>query len=71
MVRKLRTGKEPVLLFFKRPVPTYKKSHTTVALLIGESFPTLGSAASQHLAAIGGCHSLAETMFHLAMPFFG
>ena len=38
-------------------------------LLIGKAFSSLRSSASQHLAAVGSCHSFTETMFHFTMPF--
>ena len=40
-------------------------------LLVGQTSAALSSSASQHLAAVGGSHSLTETVLHLAMTLLG
>ena len=47
-----------------------KKGHTRWPLLVAQTRSAFCSSASQYLAAVGSCHSLAETMFHLAMTLF-
>ena len=38
---------------------------------MGQASAALSSSASQHLAAVGGSHSFAETVLHLAMTLLG
>ena len=40
-------------------------------LLVGQTSAALSSSASQHLAAVGGSHSLTETVLHLSVTFLG
>ena len=51
--------------------PLQKKATQRWPFSIGEPISTLRPSAGQHLTAIGGRHSLTETMFHLTMPFLG
>ena len=40
-------------------------------ILVGELLSALRSAAGENLAAVSVSHSLAETVFHLAMALLG
>ena len=40
-------------------------------LLVGQTSAALSSSASQNLTAVGGSHSLTETVLHLAMTLLG
>ena len=55
--------------------PNNKKSHSgnavVASFLVSQASAALSSSASQHLAAVGGSHSLAETVLHLAMTLLG
>ena len=56
--------------------PPNKKSHAGnrrcgLFFLVSQASAALSSSASQHLAAVGGSHSLAETVLHLAMTLLG
>lgn len=46
-----------------------KKATRWWPFLIGETLSSFGSSASEHLAAIGNCHSLAEPVFLFTVPF--
>lgn len=46
-----------------------KKATRWWPFLIGETLSSFGSSASEHLAAIGSCHSLAEPVFLFTVPF--
>ena len=59
-----------MLIWKDTPCHIIKKATHWWPFLIGETISTFCSAASQHFAAIGSCHSFTETVFHFTMSFF-